>query len=181
MAIKTALSAAAGPALRGWDCRDGRPGRGRWAAGGGQREKVAVTGATGFVGVRLVEMLQAAGYDVVALTRDPLLVVASAGDGVISLYPRESGAFGAYEGIAASVEGGVTLVLAIESCVTRLEKRGDPRVPTRVGRALELTARFAERSAPVVERTWLKYVYCSRLFRSYNSCRRSRRTPWKAR
>ena len=39
-----------------------------------------------------------------ALTRDPLLVVASAGDGVISLYPRESGAFGAYEGIAASVE-----------------------------------------------------------------------------
>ena len=26
------------------------------------------------------------------------------GDGVISLYPRESGAFGAYEGIAASVE-----------------------------------------------------------------------------
>jgi hypothetical protein len=31
-------------------------------------------------------------------------VVASAGDGVISLYPRESGAFGAYEGIAASVE-----------------------------------------------------------------------------
>ena len=40
-----------------------------------------------------------------ALLRDPLLVVASAGDGVISLYPRESGAFGAYEGIAASVEG----------------------------------------------------------------------------
>jgi dienelactone hydrolase len=39
-----------------------------------------------------------------ALLRDPLLVVASAGDGVISLYPRESGAFGAYEGIAASVE-----------------------------------------------------------------------------
>ena len=31
-------------------------------------------------------------------------MVASAGDGVISLYPRESGAFGAYEGIAASVE-----------------------------------------------------------------------------
>ena len=40
-----------------------------------------------------------------ALLRDPLLVVASAGDGVISLYPRESGAFGAYEGIAASVKG----------------------------------------------------------------------------
>ena len=38
-----------------------------------------------------------------ALMRDPLLVVASAGDGVISLYPRESGAFGPYAGIAAEV------------------------------------------------------------------------------
>ena len=35
--------------------------------------------------------------------RDPLLVVASAGDGVISLYPRASGAFGPYAGIAAEV------------------------------------------------------------------------------
>ena len=37
------------------------------------------------------------------LMRDPLLVVASAGDGVISLYPRASGAFGPYAGIAAEV------------------------------------------------------------------------------
>ena len=37
------------------------------------------------------------------LMRDPLLVVASAGDGVISLYPRAPGAFGPYAGIAAEV------------------------------------------------------------------------------
>ena len=34
---------------------------------------------------------------------DPLLVVASAGDGVISLYPTERGAFGPYRGIEAEV------------------------------------------------------------------------------
>ena len=33
--------------------------------------------------------------------------------------------------------------MGIESCVMRLEKRGDPRVPTGVGRALELVARFS--------------------------------------
>ena len=39
------------------------------------------------------------------LLDDPLLIVASAGDGVISLYPKESGAFGPYEGIESSVQG----------------------------------------------------------------------------
>lgn len=39
-----------------------------------------------------------------ALLGDPLLVVASAGDGVISLYPTDGGAFGPYRGIKAEVE-----------------------------------------------------------------------------
>ena len=34
---------------------------------------------------------------------DPLLVVASAGDGVISLYPTDGGSFGPYGGIEAEV------------------------------------------------------------------------------
>ena len=38
-----------------------------------------------------------------ALTTDPLLVIASEGDGVISLLPRESGPFGPYPGIKAAV------------------------------------------------------------------------------
>ena len=33
--------------------------------------KVAVTGATGFVGTRLVERLQSEGHQVVALVRNP--------------------------------------------------------------------------------------------------------------
>ena len=38
-----------------------------------------------------------------SLARNPLLIVASAGDGVISLYPKEKSAFGPYEGIEIGV------------------------------------------------------------------------------
>ena len=41
--------------------------------------------------------------EVLALLGDPLLVVASAGDGVISLYPTDGGVFGPYRGIEAEV------------------------------------------------------------------------------
>ena len=40
---------------------------------------------------------------VLTLLGDPLLVVASAGDGVISLYPTDGGVFGPYRGIEAEV------------------------------------------------------------------------------
>jgi len=41
--------------------------------------------------------------EVLALLGDPLLVVASAGDGVMSLYPTDGGVFGPYRGIEAEV------------------------------------------------------------------------------
>ena len=40
---------------------------------------------------------------VLTLLGDPLLIVASAGDGVISLYPTDGGVFGPYRGIEAEV------------------------------------------------------------------------------
>ncbi len=55
--------------------------------------KVAVTGATGFVGTRLIQRLQAEGHSVVALVRNPKSLTPSANLEVVTYNSNESGAW----------------------------------------------------------------------------------------
>jgi len=65
--------------------------------------RVLVTGATGFVGGRLVPVLQAAGHDVVTLVRDPRCYDPPAGVEVVQGDLLEPGSFeGALEGVEAA-------------------------------------------------------------------------------
>jgi hypothetical protein len=99
---------------------------------------------------------------------DPLLVIASTGDGVINMLPRESGRFGPSPGILAAVDG-LPVEVSRHTALTAAPLRGPQPPKTAFLRLEEANHIRSERKQCLIQIHDTNQTHCMYEYEDYRS------------